>query len=315
DPYNPVDAIFAAARYLRAAGAQSDLRAAILAYNHSNEYVDSVLLRAKLISAYPKLVIGTLTGLIDANLPLTGNLSVGAPSTVTSSSATASAHKPKPASGQQPGQPQAQTPGSAPAPSPTAAAAGVGATGRAPQRQQLVQLTGSARADAVAVQDGRITALGHSHSLGNYVVLRDLYGDAFTYAGLGSIAHSYKPQQAPPTPLAPPAAPPPTGHEAARQPTGASGQLPLTLAVKGRSGSQGPAASGRAVLQPPSAWIFAGQGKLRLFAHPGNPDAMALAGAAGGPQLDRRSAHAPQRLPLKVGSAVGEGTVLGHVLV
>src|SRR5262249_48422983 len=46
DPYNPVDAIFAAARYLRAAGAQSDLRAAILAYNHSTEYVDSVLLRA-----------------------------------------------------------------------------------------------------------------------------------------------------------------------------------------------------------------------------------------------------------------------------
>ncbi|MEA2201236.1 MAG: hypothetical protein QOI89_1832, partial [Solirubrobacteraceae bacterium] len=35
DPYNPVDAIFAAARYLRAAGAASDLHAAILAYNHS----------------------------------------------------------------------------------------------------------------------------------------------------------------------------------------------------------------------------------------------------------------------------------------
>ena len=35
DPYNPVDAIFAAARYLNAAGAASDLRTAILAYNHS----------------------------------------------------------------------------------------------------------------------------------------------------------------------------------------------------------------------------------------------------------------------------------------
>jgi hypothetical protein len=314
DPYNPVDAIFAAARYLRAAGAQSDLRAAILAYNHSNEYVDSVLLRAKLISAYPKLVIGTLTGLIDANLPLTGKLSVGALSTVTSSSATASAHKAKPTPGQPPGpsQPQAQTPGSAPAPSPAAAAAGVRGATSAPQREQLVQLTGSVKADAVAVQDGRITALGHSHSLGNYVVLRDLYGDAFTYAGLGSIAHSYKP----PTPLRPPAAPPSTGQEAAGQRTGASSQLPLTLAVKGRSGSQAPAASGRAVPQPPSAWTFAGLGKVRLFAHPGNPDAMALAGATGGPrQLDRRSAHAPQQLPLKVGSAVGKGTVLGQVLV
>ena len=40
DPYNPVDAIFAAARYLRAAGAATDLRAAILAYNHSEEYVE-----------------------------------------------------------------------------------------------------------------------------------------------------------------------------------------------------------------------------------------------------------------------------------
>ncbi len=34
DRYNPVDAIFAAARYLRAAGVQQDLRTAIRAYNH-----------------------------------------------------------------------------------------------------------------------------------------------------------------------------------------------------------------------------------------------------------------------------------------
>ena len=40
DPYNPVDAIFAAARYLGAAGAAKDLRAAIFAYNHSAEYVE-----------------------------------------------------------------------------------------------------------------------------------------------------------------------------------------------------------------------------------------------------------------------------------
>ena len=72
DPYNPVDAIFAAARYLRAAGAATDLRAAILAYNHSEEYVDSVLLRAKLISTYPKPVVATLTGLVDGRLPVTG---------------------------------------------------------------------------------------------------------------------------------------------------------------------------------------------------------------------------------------------------
>ena len=46
DPYNPVDAIFAAARYLRAAGAETDLRQAIFAYNHADWYVNDVLARA-----------------------------------------------------------------------------------------------------------------------------------------------------------------------------------------------------------------------------------------------------------------------------
>ena len=40
DPYNPVDAIFAAARYLRAAGAEADLAKAIYSYNHAGWYVD-----------------------------------------------------------------------------------------------------------------------------------------------------------------------------------------------------------------------------------------------------------------------------------
>ena len=53
DPYNPVDAIFAAARYLKAAGADKDIRKAIFAYNHADWYVDSVMLRAKLIGGLP----------------------------------------------------------------------------------------------------------------------------------------------------------------------------------------------------------------------------------------------------------------------
>ena len=71
DPYNPVDAIFAAARYLRDMGAAKNLRAAIFAYNHSAAYVESVMLRAELISTYPKPVIATLTGLADGRLPVT----------------------------------------------------------------------------------------------------------------------------------------------------------------------------------------------------------------------------------------------------
>jgi hypothetical protein len=43
DPANPADAIFAAARYLAAAGAGRDLRRAIFAYNHADWYVNDVL--------------------------------------------------------------------------------------------------------------------------------------------------------------------------------------------------------------------------------------------------------------------------------
>ncbi|MGD0455255.1 MAG: lytic murein transglycosylase, partial [Solirubrobacteraceae bacterium] len=189
DPYNPVDAIFAAARYLRAAGARTDLRAAILAYNHSEEYANSVLLRAKLISAYPKTVISTLTGLIDARLPVTGkrlvwSTPVGATSSTSSATAGASAIPSKASS--------ASTPGSTAAPSPTAAAAAsTSGPAASPKSLDLDELTTAPNASVVAVEDGRIVKIGDSHRLGKYLVLRDVYGDVFTYAGLGSIAHSY----------------------------------------------------------------------------------------------------------------------------
>jgi murein DD-endopeptidase MepM/ murein hydrolase activator NlpD len=72
DPYNPVDAIFAAARYLHAAGAQNDLRGAILAYNHADWYADSVLSRAGTISSLPGPVVDSLTGLAQGRLPVRG---------------------------------------------------------------------------------------------------------------------------------------------------------------------------------------------------------------------------------------------------
>ena len=43
DPWNPQDAVYAAARYLAAAGGTSDLSRAVLAYNHAQWYVDEVL--------------------------------------------------------------------------------------------------------------------------------------------------------------------------------------------------------------------------------------------------------------------------------
>ncbi|HZN12358.1 MAG TPA: lytic murein transglycosylase, partial [Blastocatellia bacterium] len=70
DPYNPVDAIFAAARYLKAAGADQDLRRAIFAYNHADWYVDSVMVRARVISGLPADLVGSLTGLTQGRFPV-----------------------------------------------------------------------------------------------------------------------------------------------------------------------------------------------------------------------------------------------------
>ncbi|HSD81364.1 MAG TPA: lytic transglycosylase domain-containing protein, partial [Solirubrobacteraceae bacterium] len=70
DPYNPVDAIFAAARYLKAAGAEQDISRAIFAYNHADWYVQSVLLRARLIGGMPADLVGSLTGLTQGHFPV-----------------------------------------------------------------------------------------------------------------------------------------------------------------------------------------------------------------------------------------------------
>ena len=48
DPWNPDDAIFAAARYLAAAGGRTDIARGIFAYNHAQWYVDEILGLARL---------------------------------------------------------------------------------------------------------------------------------------------------------------------------------------------------------------------------------------------------------------------------
>ncbi|HEX4438154.1 MAG TPA: lytic transglycosylase domain-containing protein [Solirubrobacteraceae bacterium] len=70
DPYNPADAIFAAARYLRAAGGDKDIRDAIFSYNHSQSYVSSVMLRAQLLGGTPSELLGAITGLTEARFPV-----------------------------------------------------------------------------------------------------------------------------------------------------------------------------------------------------------------------------------------------------
>jgi soluble lytic murein transglycosylase-like protein len=322
DPYNPVDAIFAAARYLHAAGAAKNLHAAILAYNHSEAYAESVLLRAKLISSYPKAVIATLTGLVDARLPVTGKqVSWGpllpAPASASSATANAKAVVPRAKTGSSDASAAAagsaegsgstaaagSVPGSVPAPSPTAAAsdASKGAV-TADAAPQFVELMSAPNASVVAVQDGRILGLGSSHRLGKYVILRDIYGDVFTYAGLGSIAPSYRLGKVPSAAL--------IASAKLAASAGTGGDSPLTLRVKKphaqTTSSQNSVPAGSVESVPATT------GKVRLFANPGNPDALAAVARATTSTPARGSGQGER---LRRGSLVAEGTVLGHVLV
>ena len=91
DPYNPADAIFAAARYLRAAGGDRHVQAAVYAYNHSQAYVDSVMLRAQLLGSTPPELLGAVTGLTESQFP------VHAPAHFSDGFATVPAHGSTPA--------------------------------------------------------------------------------------------------------------------------------------------------------------------------------------------------------------------------
>jgi Transglycosylase SLT domain len=325
DPYSPVDAIFAAARYLRAAGAATNLRGAILAYNHSEEYADSVLLRAKLISTYPKAVIATLTGLVDGRLPVAGKKLAWSPpvaveyptSSATANAAAVHGHGPTPAKGAASSAPASPTtPSAAVSPAEAAVAAKAKSAAASARILQLVELTSIPNAAVVAVQDGRVVGIGHSRKLGRYVILRDVYGDVFTYAGLGSIAPSYAPAKAPRTPVTSPVVEAASKHDPTpSQPASAGSQAPLTLQVKSPVAKKAHASArgGVASLPSDSEEGPTGLGKVRLFAHPGNPDALASAAARSAAKA--RNSKTPQRLPLQRGAVVSSGTVLGHVRV
>ncbi len=63
DPWDPEDAVYSAARYLAAAGAQTDISRAIFAYNHAQWYVDEVLnLASQLDSGTLDLAAGLGSG-------------------------------------------------------------------------------------------------------------------------------------------------------------------------------------------------------------------------------------------------------------
>ncbi len=173
DPYNPVDAICAAARYLKAAGGETNLYNAILAYNHADWYVQEVLLYARGYGKLPDDLVGSLTGLTEgAHFP------VAADARYTDSISTSrAAREAKPAPGAA-AHNAAQVIGSSP-----------GRTG--------IDIYSKPRAPVVAVNDGEIKQMGSSPSLGRYIVLQDAYGNRYTYGHLGEVVRDYpvpKPQ-------------------------------------------------------------------------------------------------------------------------
>jgi soluble lytic murein transglycosylase-like protein len=295
DPFNPVDAVFAAARYLRAAGAQSNLTRAIFAYNHSQEYVESVLLRAKLIATYPRPVLETLTGMVDGALPVSGHHVTWTVPKVSASAATALAPNPV-------------------APLPRTRAAARAALRRAQREASQPPVYATVRtaagAHAVAVQDGRVVRIGHAAD-GYYLVLRDIYGDQYTYAGLRSVAKTFSNATAslPGRNSIVVQAASTKGPAPARAASAGAQQPHTIVPASPRHSAAAAIQRGGAYVPEASASVPAGMGRVRLYAHPRNPDARVAAKAA----RARAQAAARRSQRLAVGSVLARGTVIGTV--
>src|SRR3954462_10301432 len=160
DPYNPVDAIFAAARYLKAAGGEADINRAIFAYNHADWYVDSVLMRARLISGLPADLVGSLTGLTQGHFP------VHAEARSADDISPSKAGK-KVKAGNAANPVESNT------------------------TRRAINIYAKPGSPVIAVQDGRIVKIGTNPRLGKFIMLRDAYGNTYTYGRLKKLSHKY----------------------------------------------------------------------------------------------------------------------------
>ena len=166
DPFNPVDAIFAAARYLKAAGGDKDLRRGIFAYNHADWYVDSVLMRAQVIGGIPGDLVGSLTGLTQGRFPVRAKSTYAG--ALTKADRKRKGHNPA-------------------------------ITVESKAGRKGIDIFAKAGSPVIAVNDGKVIKMGRTKRLGRYVVLQDVYGNAYTYAHLKSVAKTYpapKPRKA-----------------------------------------------------------------------------------------------------------------------
>jgi murein DD-endopeptidase MepM/ murein hydrolase activator NlpD len=298
DPFNPVDAIFAAARYLRAAGAETDLEKAIFAYNHADWYVDSVLLRARVIGGLPSNLVGSLTGLTQGRFPVHAKATYA--DDLSERELKQEARK-----------------------NPAVVVESSG-------QRRGIKIFARKGAPVIAANDGRIVKIGRTERLGRFVQLQDVYGNTYTYAHLKAIAERYpapKPQRVTKEQIAEELELP--RKDAA--PTGAASDSTAPAARAPRRGLARKATPSAARTRPRAAQPTARTGlKERLFAHPTRPKAA----EAGGAQqefertgkidgsttfesyfsrvfgLDRKDVHLRR---LKRGSTVVAGTILGRI--
>jgi hypothetical protein len=161
DPYNPVDAIFAAARYLEASGAARDLRGAVFAYNHADWYVDSVLMRARLIGGLPTDLVGSLTGLTQGRFPVVARARYA-------DDVDAREARRRVAKGANAAMPV-----------------------EGDEQRREIKIYARPGSPVVAVQDGKVVARGRTPELGRFVKLRDAFGNTYTYAHLKTLAERH----------------------------------------------------------------------------------------------------------------------------
>ncbi len=167
DPYNPVDAICAAANYLHAAGGSHDLYKAILAYNHAEWYAQEVLTYARAYGKLPENLVGSLTGLTEgAHFPVAANARYA-----DEIAAREALRRATPEARHSYGS-AAETISSSPT-------------------QRGINIFSHQGAPIVAVNDGVIKAVGRSRRLGKFIVLEDAYGNRYTYAELGQIVRAH----------------------------------------------------------------------------------------------------------------------------
>ncbi len=163
DPYNPVDAICAAARYLNAAGGTENLYDAIFAYNHADWYVREVLLYAKQYGDLPGVLVDAMSGITEgAHFPVAAKSRYADDISERAVLRRSRAHR-------------------------RAAGNAADVITDSPTRRGI-NIYSKRGAPVVAVNDGVIVRVGQNKKLGKFIVLRDAYGNQYTYAELGSIA-------------------------------------------------------------------------------------------------------------------------------